>query len=216
MSSSWTRAFGLSMAVCLIMILAAPALAAGPAHVRTGFPVLRGTGSAGLHLLTSFEVVGLPVVGPLAALVYAERAIRRFVFPSSTRGVISGNLPSGIGRTFNRSTLPLYPASRSANGTLAVGFAANLTAYLGEKGYNVTDLDGALTDARTALQTSNLTEFRSAMGSFRRDLGAKIAAGTINRTVIEDYLKTLPAPNPVAAERGIYGRGLRIPVHGGW
>jgi hypothetical protein len=54
------------------------------------------------------------------------------------------------------------------------------------------------------------------MGSFRRDLDAKIAAGKIDRSVIEDYLKALPAMNPGAGERGIRAWMRSLPVKGIW
>jgi hypothetical protein len=94
---------------------------------------------------------------------------------------------------------------------MAAGLAENLTAYLGGKGYDVTDMNAALTDARTALASSNLTAFGSAMRSFRKDLNAKIVTGTINRSVISDFLKTLPAPQPVAGW-GTRGGRVRMPA----
>jgi hypothetical protein len=171
-----------------------------------------------MQLLSSLQLMGIPVVGPLAALCSAGQAIRRFIFPLSRVNPVafSGNPPEGLSWTANRSALPGYHAFRgAAPGAMAIGFAENLTASLGGKGYNVSDLNGALSDARTALAGGNTTAFGSAMRSFRRDLGAKVAAGTIGRMVIEDYLKTLTGMHPAAGARGFPLRGMRIQVRRG-
>ena len=219
MSSSWTRAVGLSMTVCLIAILAAPALAADPFHGRIASPASRGTGFTGLqgrgaNLLTSLQLMGFPVAGPLVLLSEAKNIILRFVNPSSkgTAGALIGNLRSGLNpRAFNRATLPAYPAGRGAAGTMGVGFAENLSAYLAGKGYDVSDLNAALSDARTARAGSNTTALRVAMRTFQSDLNAKVTAGTINRTVIQDYLKTVSVGTGFARSgRGPVG-GMRTP-----
>jgi len=218
MSIPWKRALGFSMIVCLLAILAAPALAAAPVHGRPAFPASQRTGMGGMpgqgmHLLTSLQMMGFPVLGPLAVLSYVENAIQRFVIPSFRAHpvVFNGNLRSRAGSWgFNRSPPSMYPASRGTSGIRSLGFAENLTAYLGGKGYGVADLSAALSGAGTALQSSNMTAFGSAMRTFRTDLDAKITAGTMNRTVIGDYLKTLPAMNPVAWGRGIHGMGMRL------
>jgi hypothetical protein len=219
MSSSWTRAVVLSMTVCLIAILAAPALAAGPYHGRPASPVSRRIGTAGLagHGMTIFAsllVMGFPVVGPLVVLSEAKNVIQRFINPSSrgTVGASTGNLhPRWSPGTINRTTLPAYPAWRGTPGTGGVGLAENLTAYLAGRGYNVSDLNTAISDAHAALASSNLTALGSAMMSFRRDLDAKVGAGTINGTVIRDYLKTMPAGNwGIRTGRGpVGGMGAR-------
>ncbi|MDD1665468.1 MAG: hypothetical protein LUQ32_08920 [Methanomicrobiales archaeon] len=219
MSSSWTRAFGLSMTVCLIAILAAPALAADSFHGRIVSPVSRGTGLTGLqgrgaNLFTSLQVMGFPVVGPLALLSGAKNIIQRFVNPASrgTAGTLVRNLRTGWNqRTFNRSTLPAYPARMGTPGTAGIGFAENLTAYLAGKGYDVSDLNPALSDARTALADSNTTALRVAMRTFQGNLNAKVTAGTINRTVIQDYLKTESSVDSGFRAREIPARGMRMP-----
>jgi hypothetical protein len=221
MSSSWTRAFGLSMTVCLLAIMAAPALAADPAHVRPAFTVPRGpvagVAGRGMHLLTTLQVMGIPVVGPVAALSYAEYAIQRLTFRPTTERTLPVNLSWRAGsRSFNESAFPRYIVSRGQTGAAALGLAENLTAYLSGKGYGVADLNEALSVARTALAASNLTAFRVAMITFREDLNTKITAGTMNRTVIQDYLKTLPAMHPATAEWTMRGRRARISERPGW
>ena len=71
-------------------------------------------------------------------------------------------------------------------------------------------MQAALSRARTALAASNTTAYRAAMTAFRKDLGTKVAAGTIPRTAIADYLKTLPAANRVPGRQGVrvMGRGF--------
>jgi hypothetical protein len=211
MSISWTRVFGLSMIVCLIAILAAPAMAAGPYHSRIASPVSRRIGTPGLlghgmNIFASLLVMGLPVVGPLAMLSEAKNLAQRFITPSSrgAAGALTGNLHPGWNRgTINRTTIPAYPAWKGAPGTMAVGYAENLTAYLAGKGYNVSDLNTAISDAHAALASSNTTALGSAMMTFRKDLDAKVTAGTMNRTVIQDFLRTMPTGNwGIPAGRG--------------
>jgi hypothetical protein len=119
-------------------------------------------------------------------------------------------------QSFNESAFPRYLASRGQTGAAALGHAENLTAYLGGKGYEIADLNEALSVARTALAASNLTAFRGAMMTFREDLNTKITAGTMNRTVIQDYLKTLPAMHPATEEWTMRGRRARISGRFGW
>ena len=219
MPISWTRAFGLSMTVCLIAILAAPALAADPFHGRTASPVSRGPGFTGFqgrgtNLLTSLELLGYPVVGPLVLIPVARNIVQRFVNPSSkgTAGALIRNLHPGLNPgTVKRSTLPSYPAWRGPMGTVGVGFAENLTAYLAGKGYDVSDLDAALSDARTALAGSNATALRVALRTFQDDLNVKVMAGTINRTVVRDYLKTVSSGDGRFRARGLPARAMRMP-----
>jgi hypothetical protein len=166
-----------------------------------------------MHLLTSLLVMGVPVVGPVALLSYAEHAIQRLIFPSSTVRKLPGNLTWRTGsQVFNESALPQHLVLHGQTGAGALGFAENLTAYLGGKGYEVTDLDAALSGARTALAGSNMTAFRIAMMSFRKDLDAKIVAGAINRTVIGDFLRTIHRMDSAGPGQEPYGRGLRIPA----
>jgi hypothetical protein len=218
MSISWTRAFGLSMTVCLIAILAAPALAADPFHGRIATPVSRGQGltgfqGRGVNLLTSLELMAFPLVGPLMLLPVAKNIIQRFVNPSSkgTAGTLIRNLPPGMNpETFNRSGLA-YPAWRGTTGTMGVGFAENLTAYLAGKGYDVSDLNSALSQARTALAGSNTTALRVALRTFQADLNAKVTAGTINRTAVQDYLETVSPWAGGFRARGMSARAMRMP-----
>lgn len=202
MSSSWTRIFGFSMIVCLVALLAAPAMAAGPFHGRITSPVSRGIGAGvlghGMNIFSSLQVMAFPVVGPLAVVMEAKNVIQRFINPSSRgmTGAFTGNYRPGRSPwALRRTTLSVYPASRGAAGTMGIGFAENLTGYLRGKGYNVSDLNAALSNVKADLASSNLTALGSSMRTFQSDLNAKIAAGTMNRTVIQDYLKTMPAGN---------------------
>ncbi|HVP24905.1 MAG TPA: hypothetical protein VMS81_02895 [Methanomicrobiales archaeon] len=213
----WTRALGLSLIACLVAVMAAPALAADPAHGRAAFPVSRGTGLANLHargmnLISSLQLMGNPITGPFALAIFAERAVQRFIpFSPAEKPAVLGN----IGK-FNRTVAPAY-APGGVQATTTISLAENLTAYLAGKGYDVADMNAALSRARTAIAGSNQTAFREAMAGFRTDLNAKIAAGTINRTAIGDYLKTLqPARTPVSAGWGTRARGMRITAHRGW
>jgi hypothetical protein len=223
MSRSWTRVLGLSMVACLLAILAAPALAAGPAHYGPSFPAPRGRGMTGLagrgmNLFTTLQVAGLPVIGPLAVLMPVERAVESLILPSSRENPLAfaGNRSRMAAWSGNRTTIPLSRVGRGVSGTMEMGFAANLTAYLGGKGYDVADLNAALTDARTALAGSNLTAFRRAMMSFMEDLNAKISAGTVNRTVIQDYLETLPVVHQAPAGRYVRVRMMRSAWRSRW
>ena len=218
MSSSWISVTGLSLAVCLLAALAAPALAAGPAQAHPPFSGSRGTGSAalsgqGIRLLPSALVMGIPLAIPLAAISFAEHAVQRFVSPSHGVNGFTGSITPGMGlRSLNRSAFP--PMGQAGVG--GIGPAGNLTAYLRGKGYNVTDLNAALTRAGTALRSSNMTEYRSAMMTFRKDLDAKVTAGTINQTVIRDYLKTLSPGTNGPMVRRFPGRGMGIHGRHGW
>jgi len=215
MSMSLTRAFGLSMVVCLVAVLAAPALAAGPAHGRPFFPASRGTAANGLagrgiSLVTTLQAMGFPVLSPMALLLPVERAIERVVLPSPGNPVaVPGHFTRGPPWSANRTALPFSTAVRGVSGTREVGFAGNLTTYLGGKGYDVSDLNAALSNARMALAGSNLTAFGEAMRVYRSDLNAKITAGTLNSTVIRDYLKTLPVMHRPLAGRYVHARMMR-------
>jgi hypothetical protein len=92
-----------------------------------------------------------------------------------------------------------------------LGFAENLTAYLAGKGYDVSDLNAALSDARTALAGPNTTAFRVALRTFQGDLNAKVTAGTINRTVVQDYLNTVSTGYGGFRARGEPARGMKMP-----
>ena len=216
---SWTRAFVLSMTVCLIAILAAPALAADPFHGRIASPVSRGPGFTGLQgrgatLLTSLQLIGYPVVGPLLFIPMARNIFQRFVNPSSkgTGGALIRNLHPVLNPvTVSRPALPAYPTWRGTQGTVGLGFAENLTAYLAGKGYDVSDLNAALSDARTALAGPNTTAFRVALRTFQGDLNAKVTAGTINRTVVQDYLNTVSTGYGGFRARGEPARAMRMP-----
>jgi hypothetical protein len=151
-----------------------------------------------MNILSPLQVMAFPVVGPLAVVMGARNVIQRIINPSSggMNRAFPGSYHPGWGPwAFNRSTLPAYPGPGVATGSLEVGFAANLTGYLAGKGYNVSDLNAVLADAKASLASSDLTALGSAMRTFHRDLDAKIAAGALNRTVIRDYLKTLPSGN---------------------
>jgi len=218
MSSSWTGALGLSLIACLIATLATPALAAVPSHGFSGaMPMQRGPGmvvmhARGMNAISSLQLMSFPVVGPLIAAVYAERAIQRFIHRPAT---VNPMQRTGSW-AFNRSARPLTGGFAGVAGERSLGSAENLTTYLGSKGYDVTDLNSALSDARTALAGSNLTAFAGAMGSFRKDLGAKITAGTLNRTVLQDYFRTLPRTIPAHGMPRYRGTGMRISGRSGW
>jgi hypothetical protein len=210
------------MILCLVGILAAPAMAADLSHGRMMSPVSGRTGTGlfgrGMHIFSSLQVMAFPVVGPLALLSEAKDVIQRFTNPSSkvTPGsAMTWNFHPGLNPGFvNRTTLPIYHAFGAAQGTAAVGYEENLTAYLAGKGYDVSDLNRALTDAHAALAGSNLTALGRAMMTFRSDLNAKVTAGTINRTVIQDYLKTMPGGNRgIGAGRGPAGMPRMMMAH---
>jgi len=211
-----TRGIALSFAVCTIALLAAPALAAGPTHGGAGFTLpWRSTVSTnpagmGLHLFTLLQVMAIPVAGPLIALSWAGRPLHRFLSTAlgAKPAIFPRNFSRGIGLWgLNRSAFPAGPGFRIQNGVMGIAAAENLTTYLHSKGYNVSDLDTSLSVARAALAGSNLTAYRTAMGTFRKDLEIKITAGTINQSVILDYLKALPAANRVPGMVGTVGLG---------
>ena len=211
MLSACTRAVGLSLVVCLVAALAAPALAAGPAHAGHAFPVSRGPGMTGLAgrgigLITLLQAGALPVFGPLALLLPVGRALGRAVLPSPVHPTTAGRTMRGPAWPARRAALPFSTSAREALGTRELGSAQNLTSYLGVKGYDVSDLNAALSSAQTALGGSNLTAFREALTAYRTDLGAKISSGTLNRTVLQDYLKTLSVAHPWPAGGYIHNR----------
>ncbi len=209
MPSSWTRPLGVSMIVCLVVTLAVPALAAGPFHGRTvscfeGREWMRGT-PGGFPVLNSLQLMGIPVVGPISGLLTAGRVIQRFIFPTPSGNPVpfTGNYSHGTRPgAMNRPADYRFSAPGMTTLTRQVGLAENLTAYLGGKGYNVSDLEGTITDAHDAIASSNLTALGNAVKSFRREINAKIESGTINRTVIGDFLKTFPANH---ARSGVHG-----------
>ena len=219
MSGSMTRCLALSLAVCCVTLLAAPALAAGPSRglpapaMQRRSPESAGFAGRGIHLFTSLEAMAIPAAGPLLALTWAGRVAGRFLFP--LRGTIpvgfTRNLSRGtVPRAVNRSAFPGYRGSVARGAFVGIGASENLTASLAGKGYDVADMQAALSRARAALAASNTTAYQAAMTAFRKDLGAKVAAGTIPRTAIGDYLKTLPAANPLPGRQGIrvVGRGF--------
>ena len=219
MSGSLTRCLALSLAVCCVTLLAAPAFAAGPSHglsspaMQRRSPVSAGFAGRGIHLFTSLEAMALPAAGPLLALTWAGRVAGRFLFPMRGTNPVGfiRNLSRGTGpRAMNRSAFPGYQGSPGAATFMGIGASENLTASLAGKGYDVADMQAALSRARTALAASNTTAYRAAMTAFREDLGTKVAAGTIPRTAIADYLKTLPAANRVPGRQGVrvMGRGF--------
>jgi len=210
------------MIVCLVAILAAPAMAAGPSHgIMTPHFARRigtaGTPGHGVNVLSSLEAMAFPVAGPLAAVMEAKNIIQRFIRPSSAgfSGTFPGNLRPGLNRgAFNRTAHPLYPAPGGAQGTAAIGYEENFTAYLAGKGYDVSDLSAAISDANTAIAGSNLTALRGAMMTFQRDLNAKVMAGTINRTVIQDFAKTMtPGARGTGVWRGPTGMPGMMRAH---
>jgi len=214
MSSSWTRAFGLSMTVCLLAIVAAPALATGPSNGRIVSPAsIRGPGVSiagrGLSLFTSLEALAIPVVGPLALASGARSLVQRFL-PRTGQAPSSfvNSHPGLVSRFMDRSAVPVRQFQPGfAAEAMSVGLAGNLTSYLAGKGYDVADLDAAVSVARNAQAASNLTALRSAMMTFRTDLGNKISAGTINRSVIRDFLGTQPVIRQFA-RRGMPVKGM--------
>jgi hypothetical protein len=63
--------------------------------------------------------------------------------------------------------------------TTRLAHAENLTSTLGAKGVDVSGLNAALSDARNAIQNSNITAFKDAMKSF----GKALIAGTNNGSI---------------------------------
>jgi hypothetical protein len=176
-------------------------------------PVSAGFAGRGIHLFTSLEAMAIPAAGPLIALAWAGRVAGRFLFPMRGTNPVgfTRNLPRGaVPRAVNRSAFPRYQGSGGMSAFLGIGASENLTASLAGKGYDVVDMQATLSGARTALAASNITAYQSAMMAFRKDLGAKVAAGTIPPTAIGDYLKTLPAANRVPGRQGVrvMGRGF--------
>ena len=219
------RGVALSLVVCTVALLAAPALAAGPASGRavSGIlqrsPVPGGLAGKGQHLLTSLQILSFPVAGPLAALTWAGRAVYRALHPAALHqasggrsAAFHGHFPSRYGiRSMYRPSFPATSGFRGRGGIGEIGAAENLTAYIGGKGYDVTDLEAALLEARTALAASNTTAYRAAMMTFRKDIGTKVTAGTIPRMVIGEYLRTLSSANHVPGGRQTAGKVWGFP-----
>ena len=215
MPATMIRGIALVLAVCFVALLTAPALAAPSARGPGGYTVpqrfsLSGGFAAarGPHLLTFLQLMAFPVAGPLAALFWGERAVHRVIFPASGARPVAvahtfSNVP--VSRIMNRSSFPAAPGFRGMGGIGGIGAAENLTTYIGGRGYDVAAMQAALSQARTALAASNTTAYRVAMVTYRKDLNAKVIAGTIPSSVIADYLKTLPATNTMPAWRGSPG-----------
>jgi hypothetical protein len=226
MSEQWIRVFGISMVVCMLAILAVPALAADPYQDRDTFATRRGLGlPAPLRfagtLITSIPVIGIPLGGILVARSLAESVLHHPI-TGNLGGRVTG-LDRGLRRemgagTINRSAVSVLhqPLNMSEAGAARISAAENLTVYLGGKGYEVTDLDASLSEARSAIQTSNLTAFRSAMNTFMRELNGLVVAGTVNRTVIQQFLKTQPTMDPAGKAWRAPARRIKVPSPRGY
>ncbi|HVN65173.1 MAG TPA: hypothetical protein VMT31_01010, partial [Methanomicrobiales archaeon] len=136
MSGSMTRYLALSLAVCCVTLLAAPALAAGPSHglpataMQRASPASAGFAGRGIHLFTSLEAMAIPAAGPLVALAWAGRAVGRFLLPmrGTNPGGFTRNLSHGTGlRAVNRSAFPGYQGSGGMGISMGIGTSENLT-----------------------------------------------------------------------------------------
>lgn len=214
------------MVVCMLAVLAVPALAADPSQDRDTFATRRGLGlPAPLRfagtLITSLPVIGIPLGGILVARSLAESVLHHPV-TGHLGGRFTG-LDRGLRRRMgaeiiSRSAVSVLhqPLNMSEAGAARISAAENLTAYLGGKGYEVTDLDASLPEARSAIQTSNITAFRSAMNTFMRDLNVMVVSGTVNRTVIQQFLKTQPTMDPAGKAWWAPARGINVPSPRGY
>ena len=60
----------------------------------------------------------------------------------------------------------------------------NLTTTIGQKGVDVTNLNAALANAKSAIQNADATAFKDAMKTFNQDIQAGIKNGSIDKSVL--------------------------------
>jgi hypothetical protein len=72
--------------------------------------------------------------------------------------------------------------------------ATNLTTTLQQKGVDVTNLNAALANAKSAIQNGDLQAFKDAMKTFNQDIQAGIKDGSIDKPVLPQ-----PKQRPTAA-----------------
>ena len=80
--------------------------------------------------------------------------------------------------------VPVRHGIAGAGGERLLGFAENLTLSLQQKGVDVTGLNAALANARSAVQDSDKAAFKDAMNVFRQDIQAGIKDGSIRKPVL--------------------------------
>ena len=223
---------GVSVAVCLALLMVVPGLAAQPVqgqHPGRGFGnVSEATMLAHAeNLTTTLSAKGVDVSGLNAALSDAQNAIQNSnitAFKNAMKsfgkamlaGLNNGSIPkSGIrqgihtGIQGNHSgiqkngTFTLTPAME----TKELGFAKNLTNTLGTKGVDVSGLNTALTDAQNAIQNSNSTAFQDAMKTFTQAVRAEIKSGAIPQSDLPKFSHGSMMGNGLSVSQKNHARG---------
>jgi len=216
---------GVSVAVCLALLIVVPGLAAQPVqgqHPGRGFGnVSEATMLAHAeNLTTTLSGKGVDVSGLNAALSDAQNAVQssnttafKDAMKSFTKALLAGLKNGSIPKTdIGRGVHPgiqknvaftLTPAME----TKELSFARNLTNTLGTKGVDVSGLNAALTDAQNAIQNSNSTAFKDAMKTFTQTIRADIKSGTIPQSDLPKITRGSARGNGMTAAMKNHVRG---------
>ncbi len=213
------RLIGVSILVCLAAIVAVPAFAAGTSH--QGFQkngatpqVMNATMENKLlgfaeNRTASLQQKGVDVTNLNAALAKAKSAIQNGdlqAFKDAMQtfnqdiqaGIKDGSIPKTAlptterqGFQKNGATPPVLNATME---TKMLERMQNLTTTIGQKGVDVTNLNAALANAKSAIQNADATAFKDAMKTFNQDIQAGIKNGSIDKSVLpQPKQRTTPA-----------------------
>ncbi len=203
------KLIGVSVLVCLAAIVAVPAFAAGQAH--QGFqknganpPVMNATMETKLlgfaeGQVASLQQKGVDVTNLNAALAIAKNAIQNgdaTAFKDAMKtfnqdiqaGIKDGSIPKpalpGTGHQGFQKNGATPPVLNATMETKMLDRATNLTTTLQQKGVDVTTLNAALANAKSAIQNANATAFKDALKTFNQDIQAGIKNGSIDKSVL--------------------------------
>ena len=212
------KLIGVSILVCLAAFIAIPAFAAAPAQGSSTGHVITAADEAKLlgfaeNRTASLQQKGVDVTNLNAALASAKSAVQNGdlqAFKDAMKtfnqdiqaGIKDGSIPkpalAGTGRQGfqkNGGNPPVLNATMEAK---MLDRATNLTTTLQQKGVDVTNLNAALANAKSAVQSGDLQAFKDAMKTFNQDIQAGIKDGSIDTSVL---------PQPKQGQNPASGRG---------
>ena len=216
---------GVSVAVCLALLLVVPGLAAQPVqgqHPGRGFGNVSETTmlAHAENLTATLSGKGVDVTGLNGALTDAQNAIQssnttafRDAMKEFTKTLLADLKNGSIPKTDIRQGMhPGVPKSGTftmtpAMETKELGFAQNITKTLSTKGVDVSGLNAALTDAQNAIQSSNTTAFKDAMKTFTQTIRADIKSGTIPQSDLPKITRGPATGNGVAGLMKNHAKG---------
>jgi len=151
------------------------------------------------NLTTTLQQKGVDVTNLNAALSSAQSAIQSAnatAFKDAMKtfnqdiqaGIKDGSIPqtalAGTGRQGLQKNGATPLVLNATMETKMLTRAENLTTTLQQKGVDVTNLNAALANAKTALQNADTTAFKDAMKTFNQDIQAGIKSGSIDKSVL--------------------------------